>query len=267
MFTNEDEWKSYTCIINESMARLLGITDLAEAYVQPAKRLWWSGMPEHREEMNTNPPYRVVGIIKDFKTGHPITPTLPIYFTPEADEFDRDPLVFYASYPEGRRAEVVDFLVKLHAEVGNGELKYSFIEDELATVFDDDRRTVHIYTTFSVVAIVISCLGLLGLSLFDIQRRRREIALRKVHGATVHQIFGLLMNRYVAIMAVAFAVSIPLALWLIHLYTADFASRAPITVWLFVAAALLTGGISIGALYVQVRRAAHIPPAEAMKRE
>jgi hypothetical protein len=75
------------------------------------------------------------------------------------------------------------------------------------------------------------------------------------------------MNRYVALMAVAFAVSIPLTLWLIHLYTADFATRAPITVWLFLAAALLTGGISIGVLYVQVRRAAHIPPAEAMKRE
>ena len=268
MFTNEDEWKSYTCIINESMARLLGITDLAEAYVQPAKRLWWSGMPEHREEMNTNPPYRVVGIIKDFKTGHPTSPTRPLFFTPDMDGFSyHHPFVFYASYPEGRRAEVVDFLVKLHAEVGNGELKYSFIEDELAAVFDDDRRTVHIYTTFSVVAIVISCLGLLGLSLFDIQRRRREIALRKVHGATVHQIFGLLMNRYVAIMAAAFAVSIPLTLWLIHLYTADFATCAPITVWLFLAAALLTGGISIGALYVQVRRAAHIPPAEAMKRE
>jgi ABC-type antimicrobial peptide transport system permease subunit len=220
-----------------------------------------------QEEMKTNPPYRVVGIIKDFKTGHPTSPTRPLFFTPDMDGFSSPPFVLYASYPEGRRAEVVDFLVKLHAEVGNGELKYSFIEDELATVFDDDRRTVHIYTTFSVVAIVISCLGLLGLSLFDIQRRRREIALRKVHGATVHQIFGLLMNRYVAIMAVAFAVSIPLALWLIHLYTADFASRAPITVWLFLAAALLTGGISIGALYVQVRRAAHIPPAEAMKRE
>ena len=269
MFTNEDEWKSYTCIINESMARLLGITDLAEAYVQPARRLWftWSTNGAEQEEMKTNPPYRVVGIIKDFKTGHPTSPTRPLFFTPDMDGFSRHPFVLYASYPEGRRAEVVDFLVKLHAEVGNGELKYSFIEDELATVFADDRRTVHIYTTFSVVAIVISCLGLLGLSLFDIQRRRREIALRKVHGATVHQIFGLLMNRYVAIMAAAFAVSIPLTLWLIHLYTADFATCAPITVWLFLAAALLTGGISIGALYVQVRRAAHIPPAEAMKRE
>ena len=269
LFTDEEyaEWNAYICIINESMARLLGITDLAEAYVQPARRLWWNSMPEYQEEMKTNPPYRVVGIIKDFKTGHPTSPTRPLYFTPDMDGFSHHPFVFYASYPEGRRAEVVDFLVKLHAEVGNGELKYSFIEDELAAVFANDRRTVHIYTTFSVVAIVISCLGLLGLSLFDIQRRRREIALRKVHGATVHQIFGLLMNRYVAIMAVAFAVSIPLALWLIHFYTADFASRAPITVWLFVAAALLTGGISIGALYVQVRRAAHIPPAEAMKRE
>ena len=271
LFTDEEyaEWKSYICIINESMARLLGITDLAEAYVQPARRLWfsWSADGSEQEEMKTNPPYRVVGIIKDFKTGHPTSPTRPLFFTPDMDGFSRHPFVLYASYPEGRRADVVDFLVKLHAEVGNGELKYSFIEDELATVFDDDRRTVHIYTTFSVVAIVISCLGLLGLSLFDIQRRRREIALRKVHGATVHQIFGLLMNRYVAIMTVAFAVSIPLALWLIHLYTADFATCAPITVWLFLAAALLTGGISIGALSVQVRRAAHIPPAEAMKRE
>ena len=267
MFTDEDEWKAYICIINESMARLLGITDLAEAYVQPARRLWWSSMPEYQEEMKTNPPYRVVGIIKDFKTGHPTMPTQPIYFTPEKDGFSLPPFAFYASYPEGRRTEVVDFLVKLHAEVGNGELKYSFIEDELAAVFDDDRRTVHIYTTFSVVAIIISCLGLLGLSLFDIQRRRREIALRKVHGSTVSQIFGLLMKRYIIIMTTAFAVSIPLALWLINIYTADFASCAPIGIWIFLTVALLIGGISTGVLYVQVRRAAHIPPAEAIAME
>lgn len=267
MFTNEDEWTAYICIINESMARLLGITDLAEAYVQPAHRLWWSSMPEYEKEMKTNPPYRVVGIIKDFKTGHPTMPTQPIYFTPEKDGFSLPPFAFYASYPEGRRAEVVDLLVKLHAEVGNGELKYSFIEDELETVFANDRRTVNIYSTFSVTAIIISCLGLLGLSLFDIQRRRREIALRKVHGSTVSQIFGLLMKRYIIIMTTAFAVSIPLALWLINIYTADFASCAPIGIWIFLTVALLIGGISTGALYVQVRRAAHIPPAEAIAME
>lgn len=271
LFTDEEyaAWKSYICIINESMARLLGITNLTDAHVQTARRLWfsWSSNGSEQEEMKTNPPYRVVGIIKDFKTGHPTSPTRPLMFTPDRDGFSRHPFEFYASYPEGRRADVVDFLMKLHTEVGNGELKYSFIEDELATVFDDDRRTVHIYTTFSVVAIIISCLGVLGLSLFDIQRRRREIALRKVHGATVRQVFALLMNKYLIILGMAFAVSIPLVLWLIHTYTADFASRAPITVWLFVAAALLIGGISIGALYVQVHHAAHIPPAEAMKRE
>lgn len=267
MFTNEDEWNAYICIINESMARLLGITDLSDAYVQTTRRLWWNSMPEYQEEMKTNPPYRVVGIIKDFKTGHPTSPTLPIFFTPDMDGFSQHPFVFYASYPEGRRSDVVDFLVELHREVGNGELKYSFIEDELATVFADDRRTVNIYTTFSIVAIIISCLGMLGLSLFDIQQRRREIAIRKVHGATIRQIFGLLMNRYVLIMSVAFTISIPITLWLIHTYTADFANRAPISVWIFLAAALLTGGISIGALYLQVRRAAHIPPAEAMKSE
>lgn len=260
LFTDEEERDSYHCIINESMARLLGITDLADAYVQPAHRLLWNGMTD-------NPPYRVVGIIKDFKTGHPTSPTRPLFFAPDKDGFGRHPFEFFASYPEGRRADVVDLLERLHAEVGNGELKYSFIEDELDAVFADDRRTVHIYTTFSVVTLIISCMGVLGLSLFDIQRRRREIALRKVHGATVRQVFGLLMNKYLLILGLSFAVSIPLVLWLIHTYTADFASRAPISLWLFVATALLIGGISIGALYVQVRHAAHIPPAEAMKRE
>ena len=220
--------------------------------------------------------------------GHRFRSAPPTYWTPPAiieDTREQRPLPFHLLDPRdalpvirgglelgdysavGMEADLFIERKALPDLVGSVTHDRRRFEDELAAVFDDDRRTVHIYTTFSVVAIVISCLGLLGLSLFDIQRRRREIALRKVHGSTVSQIFGLLMKRYIIIMTTAFAVSIPLALWLINIYTADFASCAPIGIWIFLTVALLIGGISTGALYVQVRRAAHIPPAEAIAME
>ena len=63
MFTSEDEWGSYICIINETIARLLGITDLADAYVQPARRLWWSSMPEDQEEIVAEAGFSVVFLL------------------------------------------------------------------------------------------------------------------------------------------------------------------------------------------------------------
>ncbi len=68
--------------------------------------------------------------------------------------------------------------------MGEGEFNYSFVEDEVEKLYDDDKRTTHIYVTFAGLAICVSCLGLFGLSLYDIRQRYREIALRKVNGAT-----------------------------------------------------------------------------------
>ncbi len=79
---------------------------------------------------------------------------------------------------------------------------------------------------FAGLAICISCLGLFGLSLYDIRQRYREIALRKVNGATGKQVALLLVRKYSYILGAAFAVAIPLAYYIIHDYTKDFTVKA-----------------------------------------
>lgn len=70
-------------------------------------------------------------------------------------------------------------------------------------MYHDDQRTTRIYVTFAIIAILISCLGLFGLSLYDIQQRYREIALRKVNGATARDVFRLLLRKYCYIFTAA----------------------------------------------------------------
>lgn len=106
-----------------------------------------------------------------------------------------------AKIAEGKRKEAIQFLKELHNEVmGEGEFNYSFVEDEVEKLYDDDKRTTRIYVTFAGLAICVSCLGLFGLSLYDIRQRYREIALRKVNGATGKQITLLLVRKYLSIL-------------------------------------------------------------------
>jgi ABC-type antimicrobial peptide transport system permease subunit len=156
----------------------------------------------------------------------------------------------------------------LHDEVlGQGEFDYQFVEDEVKELYNDDKRTTRIYVTFAGLAICVSCLGLLGLSLYDIRQRYREIALRKVNGATGKQIALLLVRKYLYILGAAFAVAIPLAYYIIQDYTKDFAVKAPIGIELFIAGFILTLVISLGTLLWQVCKAVRINPALIMKNE
>jgi ABC-type antimicrobial peptide transport system permease subunit len=107
------------------------------------------------------------------------------------------------------------------------------VEDEVAALYRDDRKVALIYSAFTVIAILISVLELFGLSLFDIRQRRREIAIRKVSGASTGTIIRLLLKRYFVLPGIAFAVSIPVALFAIHRYLENFAFKAAVSWWLF----------------------------------
>lgn len=80
------------------------------------------------------------------------------------------------------------------------------------------------------MAIIISSLGLLGISLFDIRQRYREIAIRKVNGASAKDLYRLLFRKYITVLIIAFVIAIPLAYYLINTYTQDFAVRAPVSI-------------------------------------
>lgn len=260
-----DQWTDYKMIINESAKSLLEIDNIETALIQPERRLWWS--LSKSEEMKKNPPYQVIGVIKDFKIGHLSKTTPPLFIVYEDPRGSyRDRLM--AQIVPGKKQEAIAFLKKLRDEIlGEGEFEYSFLEDEIATMYQEDKRTAEIYSLFSIIAILISCLGLFGLSMFDIRQRYREIALRKVNGATLKEIYPLLLKKYSIILGMAFIISAPLSWYIISKYLEGFANKAPISWWLFAIAAIVTAFISLATLIWQIRKAANINPAKVLKGE
>lgn len=102
---------------------------------------------------------------------------------------------------------------------------------------------------------------------FDIRQRYREIAIRKVNGASAKDLYRLLFRKYITVLIIAFVIAIPLACYLINTYTQDFAVRAPVSIDIFIISLLLVIIISLGTLAYQVQKAAHINPTQIMKTE
>ena len=162
----------------------------------------------------------------------------------------------------------MEYLSKLSEKVyGIKDFKYTFLEDDVKALYEEDCRIANIYTVFAFIAIAISCLGLFGISLFDIRQRYREIGIRKVNGARMKDLYKLLFRKYMVVIGIAFVVATPIAYYLIHQYTADFVVKAPIGIGIFIIALLIVALISLGTLFWQVRKAANINPADVVKSE
>ena len=254
---------SFKVIINETAKRVLGVKDITREKLQPEDVHFASSwMPDF-----FNPPCEIVGVIKDFNVRHLAKATMPmvIYYD---SEIKWGLYAVTAAYRHEDRARVIRFLSDLYEEAtGRTDFKYTLIEDVLAKMYEDDRRVVRIYTLFAGVAILISLLGLLAIALFDISQRRREIGLRKVNGAQARDIYPLLLRKYLAVLGVSALVSVPLSWLAITLYLQGFAHKAPLTPGLFVVAVLVTALLSLLTVMWQVHRAAHVNPAEVIKRE
>jgi len=255
-------------IVTEAVLKLFGITDFNDVLLQPESRMWWTVGRD--EEMKTNPPYRIVGVVKDFDYLHLSKKSEPIAFTFSAT-FSAGSTTKYspltAAIVPGRTQDAIEFLRNLHEETVGGEFAYSFVEDEVREMYTEDKKIVTIYTVFTFIAVFVSILGLFSMSLFDIQQRRKEIAIRKINGATFHDIVRLLLKKYFWTLGISFVIASPVALFAINRYLEDFAHKAPVSWWLFAVAATITAGISLLTLLWQTYKAANQNPAEVVKSE
>ena len=254
---NIDVSDDYLMIVTESALKYYGVTDFNNALLQPEKRLWYSG-----KEMNTNPPYRIVGVVKDFNFLHLSLKAEPVAFLYEEAQPDY-PLI--AAIVPGRTQDAIEFLRTLHEETVGGEFSHSFVEDEIREMYKGDKKIASIYSAFTFFAIFISVLGLLSISLFDLQQRRKEIAIRKINGASFSNIIRLLLKKYFWSLGISFVIATPVALFAINRYLEDFAHKATVSWWLFALAITLTAGISLLTLIIQTQKAANQNPAETIK--
>ena len=257
----KDQSTQYKLILTEEAARRLGIKNLHTDRVQLENRIWFSSGIDY----NYNPPFEVVGIVEDFCGGKLTERDLPAAFAYSPKD-GRAPLLLAVA--PGHREEAVAFMKGLWDELmGGGAMEYGWVEDDIRDLYAQDRLQMRIFLLFAAVAILISVLGLLGISLYDLRCRYREIALRKVHGASPRDLFVLLSRQYACIWLAAFLTASGLSYAALIRYIEDFAHHAPLSAGIFLWAGIITALLTLAVLGLQIRRAVRLNPADVLKNE
>ncbi len=146
-------------------------------------------------------------------------------------------------------------------------LEYNFLDDTFNELYKEDRQTSFLIFVFSIIAIVISSLGLFGLATFTAEQRTKEIGIRKVLGATVSNITGLLSKDFVKLVFIAILIASPIAFWAMNKWIQNFAYRIDISWWIFIAAGLMALAIALITISFQAIKAAIANPVKSLRTE
>ena len=156
-----------------------------------------------------------------------------------------------------------------HAVIPNRPFSYFFVDDMFDRQYRSEDRFGKLFLYFAVLAIFISCLGLLGLASYSTLQRTKEIGVRKVLGASVAGIVRLLSRDFLLLVGIAFLVATPLSFWLMKRWLDGFASRINIfsAWWIFAAGGIIALGIALFTISFQAVRAAMVNPVDSLRSE
>jgi putative ABC transport system permease protein len=144
---------------------------------------------------------------------------------------------------------------------------YSFMDEDFIKLYRAEQRTGQIFITFAIIAIVIACLGLFGLITYAAEQRVKEIGIRKVLGASVANVAGMLSKDFLLMVLISSAVALPLAWWGMHKWLQDFAYRVSIGWWVFAFAGILALLIALVTVGFQAIKAALANPVKSLRTE
>jgi putative ABC transport system permease protein len=179
--------------------------------------------------------YEVIGVMEDY---HQITvkeAVFPMLFRVPADlsEHDYMMLDIQPGHFQKSIAQIEDTWREINSDT---PFEFSFLDEDLKKQYEEDKRVAQMITSFTTLAIIISSLGLYGLSAYMAERRFKEIGVRKVLGASVNEIMTMMSSEFVRLVLVAFVIAVPVSLYAIHRWLENFAYKTPVEIWIFVAA-------------------------------
>jgi putative ABC transport system permease protein len=145
--------------------------------------------------------------------------------------------------------------------------EYSFLDEDLKNQYEEDRRVSQMISSFTVIAMIISSLGLYGLSAYMAERRYKEIGVRKVLGASVTEILTMMSSEFVRLVLVAFMLAIPLSLYGIHKWLENFAYKTPVSIFIFIIAGTVSLVIALATISFQSFKAASVNPVNSLRAE
>lgn len=239
-------------IINETAARNLAIDNPV------GETLLWMRTDEGL-------PYTILGVVKDMVKGSPFNDTDPsmMFLSTRSLEYlyiRLNPNVStHAALPV-----IKDVLATLLPAV---PFDYTFADDDYDAKFKSEERIGMLASVFSVLAIGISCLGLLGLASFTTEQRTKEIGIRKVLGASVSQIWQLLCKEFVMLVSLACAIALPLAYWLMMGWLENYEYRTEVSCSLFLVTAIVALLITLITISFQAVKAGVSSPVKSLRAE
>ncbi|MBE6199477.1 MAG: FtsX-like permease family protein [Rikenellaceae bacterium] len=150
---------------------------------------------------------------------------------------------------------------------GNDDITFARVEDQIADMYAETRKQTVLLSLFAFTSIIISLMGVFGIVIFETQYRRKEIAIRRVFGATTSGLLWMFNSRYVEIVGACFLLSVPVAYYIIHEWQKSFVYKAPIGWWVYVAALVVILLLTLLLVTYRSWRAANENPADVVKSE
>jgi hypothetical protein len=242
-------------------------TDSADAFMVNETAVKQMGMkdPIGKWVSAWNKKGHIIGVLKDYHTGSMHEPIKPVIL--DVKEFEYFGVIMVRTYP-GQTPQALASLEKVYRSINPGfAFAYQFVDEEYRKMYLSEQVTSRLSVLFAVLAIIISCLGLLGLVMFAAGQRVKEIGIRKVLGASLSQIIGLFAKDFLQLVLIAFLIAGPLGWYAMNSWLRDFAYRVSISWWIFGLSGAVALLIALLTVSHQALRAATANPVTSLRSE
>ncbi len=239
---------SNAALLNESAVKHMGFTNPIGQVIKDMGQDW-----------------HVIGVVEDFILDSPYHAMEPMFIAGANGWFNVMHIKLNGAKPTKTNIASLEAIFKKYNPAY--EVNYRFVDEEYARKFEDEKRTGQLATLFAVLTIIISCLGLFGLSSYMAENRLKEIGVRKVLGASVLSIAALLSKDFFKLVALAILIGSPVAWWMMHSWLQGFPYRVSIHWWVFLAAGMAAMGIALLTVSYQAIKAATVNPVKSLRTE
>ena len=241
-----DDKSGRTAIINQQMAQKLDLKN-----------------PVGKLITNNGVVFRVIGVVQDFNYE-----SMRGEIDPMLLHFELSSSMMTVKFSSADVQQTVANVSALWKKFSPDQpIRYTFLDQEFAAMYADVTRTGSIFTSFSILAISIACLGLFALSAFMAEQRSKEIGIRKVLGASVQGITAMLSLEFVKLVLSAIFIASPIAWWAMNRWLQDFAYKISISWWMFAAAGFGAIVIALLTISFQSLKAALANPVKSLRSE
>jgi len=252
-FQKEYQSDSTVMVINETAAKLFGITDLETATIGTFEGGEGDGLL----------PFQVIGIVEDFHFE-----SLREEIGPVIMRLGTDGGFLGLKLNAGAYETVIDQARMYWDEMAPGQpFEYTFLDDRFINMYQAESRLGDIFSVFAILAIIIACLGLFGLAAFTAQQKTKEVGIRKVLGASMTQLVYIMSKEVSVLVLISFAVASAAGWYGVNWYFQDFAYRPSINISVFLLAGISAFLIALLTMSYQSIKVAIANPVEALRSE